>query len=212
MVLGGLIALSSDQEVGMLTRKVASENIFLGKWLKSAKKQRRYPKSLSADIDNFLRIYLIEGRTGNLALLFKQLYNEFQMLKATPKTFPLTEKKRFDNAMSCLAKADWFISLPISHNKNIDTPPYRPTRKKEIFTSVSYWDGVFNEQNEISKPFSIFVVSEPQEVIDCLYEHGFVLVQGVSSHDDEGNCYFQYQILPNNDCHGNLAIPSKFQS
>jgi hypothetical protein len=210
MVLGGLIALSSDQEIGKLGRKVASENVFLGKWLKRVKKQRCYPKSIASDIDSFLRIYFIEGRTGNLASLFKQIYNEFQLLKYIPNTFSQTERKRFDNAISSLARDGWFISIPIKQNIDINTP-YRATHKKEIFTSKSYWDGAFNETNKIIKPFSIFVVSDPQEVIDCMYEHGFVLIRGMSSNDDEGNCYYQYQILPNNNCHGSIAIPSQFQ-
>ena len=211
MILGGLIALSSDQKVGKLARKAASENAFLGKWLKRAKKQRCYPKSVSDDIDNFLHIYFIEGRTGDLASLFRQIFREFQLLKGMSKPFSETEKQRFDIAMRKLAKDDWFISLPIKHCKDTDAP-YRPARKKEVFTTKWYLAGAFNEESRITKPFSIFVVSEPQKVIDCLYEHGFLLVRGVTSHDNEGNDYFQYQIFPNNNCHGNVAIPSKFQS
>lgn len=210
MVLGGLIALSSDQNVGKLARKVASENVFLGKWLKRVKKQRCYPKGLSGDIDNLLHIYFIEGRSGNLALLFKQIFYEYQLLKNIPQQFAQTDKNRFDNAMSCLAKESWFISLPIKQSHDSDNP-YRPTRKKEIFTTTWYWDGAFNEQHKLTKSFSIFVISSPQEIIDCLYEHGFILVKGLSSHDNDGNCYYQYQIMPDNNYCGDLAIPSKFQ-
>jgi hypothetical protein len=210
MVLGGLIALSSDQKIGKLARKASSENLFLGRWLKRCKKQKCYPKSLSGDIDNLLQIYTREGRTGNLAFLFRRIYCEFQLLNNVPQKFTKTEKQRFDKTMSCLADDDWFISLPISHNKDSDTP-YRPTREKELFTSMCYWDGAFNEQNELTKPLSIFVISAPQEVIDCFYENGFVLANGLSSNDNEGNCYQQYEILPNNNCDANLAIPTEFQ-
>jgi len=211
MILGGLIALFSEQQVGKLAGKKASRNVFLGKWLKRAKKQRCYPKSVSDDIDNLLQLYATEGRTGNLASLFSEIFLEFQVFKGVSKEFSQTEKQRFDSAMRNLAKDDWFISLSIKHCKGADAP-YRPTRKKEIFTTKWYWDGAFNEQNKLTKSFSIFVVSAPQEVIDCLYEHGFVLVMGLTSQDNEGNDYYQYQLFPNNNCHGNVAIPSKFQS
>ncbi len=210
LILGGLIATSSEQQVGKLANKAASENIFLGKWLKRAKKQRCYPKSVSDDIDNLLYLYSIEGRTVNLASLFRKIFRECQLLKVLSQQFKQPEKQRFDSAMSHLAKGDWFISLPINHSKESDAP-YRPTRKKEIYTTKWYWDGTFNEQNKLTKSFSIFVVSAPQEVIDCFYEHGFGLVQGLISRDNEGNDYYQYRIFPNNNCDGELVIPSKFQ-
>lgn len=211
MVLGGLIALSSEQQAGKLARKVASENVFLGKWLKRAERQRRYPKSVSGDIDNLLHLYTTEGLTGDLASRFRKIFREFQLLKGMSQQFSQTEKQRFDSAMSILAQNDWFISLPIKHSKDADAP-YRPTRKKELFTTQWYWDGAFDKQNKLTKPFSIFVVSIPQEVIDCLYEHGFFLGQGLSSQDDDGNDYYQYQLFPNNNFYGNIAIPSKFQN
>lgn len=189
MILGGLIALSSEQQVGKLARKPSSENIFLGKWLKRVKKQRCYPKNVSSDIDNLLHLYSVEGRTGDLASLFRQIFLEFQLLKGMPQQFVKTEKQRFDNAMSDLANDDWLISLPIKHCKN-----------------------AFNEQNILTKSFSIFVVSAPQEVVDCLYEHGFLLVQGLTSQNNEGNDYYQYQLFPSNNCYGDITIPSKFQS
>lgn len=229
MALGGLIALFSEQEAGKLGRKVSSQNVFLGKWLKRVKKQRCYPKSLSADIDSLLYIYLVEGRTGNLASLFKQIFSEYQLINSLPKQCTQTDRVRFDNAMRCLAKQEWFISLPIKQSHDAETP-YRPTRNKEIYTTSWYWNGAFNEQHKLSKPFSIFVVCasqendtdpqdadlqddvyEFQEVIDCLFEQGFILVKGLSSHDNDGNCYYQYQLMPDNIYCGDLAIPSKYK-
>lgn len=211
MILGGLIALYSDQNIGKLARKTTSENVFLGKWLKRAKKLRCYPKTLSEDIDNFLRIYSREGLSGDLASLFRHVFREFQLLHTISQEFSQTDKQRFDMAMEVLAEDGWHISLPINHCKDTDAP-YRPVNNKEIFTTKWYLNGAFNDENKIIKPFSIFVVSTPQKVIDCLYEHGFILVEGLTSHDDKGNDYYQYQLFPDNDCLGNLVIPSKFQN
>lgn len=210
LILGGLIALSSEQKVGKLARKVSSENTFLGKWLKRAKKQKCYPKSISADIDKLLQTYLNEGPKGNLASLFRKTHCEYQLLKAMPKQFSQTDKQRFDNAMKDLASEGWFITLPIEHSKN-SAAPYRPTKAKEIFTTKWYWKGVFDEEKNLTKFFSIFVVSTPQAVINCLYEHGFILVRGLTTHDCEGNDYYQFQIFPMNDYCGDVAIPSKFK-
>ena len=210
MILGGLIALTSEQHIGKVTSRSASENIFLGKWLKRAKKQKRYPRSISTEIDNLIELYTIEGRSADLAALFYQIFSEFKMLKNMSQNFELSPKTRFDSAMSELAKDGWHISLPITHGQKTDEP-YRPKNDKEIYTTKWHWDGAFNAKEELTKLVSIFVVSTPQCVVDCLYQHGFILIRGLTSIDD-GKCYYQFKIFPNNKCLGDAAIPTKYQN
>ena len=210
MILGGLIALTSEQHIGKVTSRSASENIFLGKWLKRAKKQKRYPRSISTEIDNLIELYTIEGRSADLAALFYQIFSEFKMLKNMSQNFELSPKTRFDSAMSELAKDGWHISLPITDGQKADEP-YRPKNDKEIYTTKWHWDGAFNAKEELTKLVSIFVVSTPQCVVDCLYQHGFILIRGLTSIDD-GKCYYQFKIFPNNKCLGDAAIPTKYQN
>ncbi len=209
MILGGLIALTSDQEVGKVTSNPVSETLFLGKWLKRVKKQKSYPRVLTNEINNFLHLYAVEGRNADLATLFHQIYKEFQIVKDTEQHFEDNEKARFELAMGELSCLGWHISLPIEHTPEIDAP-YRPIQNKEIFTTKWYWDNAFDSQQNLTKNLSIFVVSMPQQVIDCLYQHGFILVRGATSKDQEGNNYFQLTLFPENKCNGEAAIPTKF--
>ena len=211
LILGGLIALTSEQHIGKVTYRSVSENIFLGKWLKKAKQQKRYPKSIANEIDTLIELYAIEGRSANLAALFNQIFSEFNMLKNMSQNFDLSPKTRFDNAMSELAQNDWHISLPITHDPQT-AKPYRAKNEKEIFTTKWYWDDAFNIKKELIKEVSIFVVSMPQDVVNCLYQHGFILIKGSTSIDDDGKFYYQYKIFPNNKCIGDAAIPTKYQN
>tara|TARA_R110001583_G_scaffold2574_4_gene18417 strand:- start:47 stop:724 length:678 start_codon:yes stop_codon:yes gene_type:complete len=211
LILGGLIALTSEQQIGKVTSRSVSENIFLGKWLKKAKKQKRYSKSISTEIDNLIELYAIEGRSADLASLFYQIFSEFKMLKNMSQNFELRPKTRFDSAMGELAKDGWHISLPITHDRQ-SGEPYRPKNEKEIFSTKWHWDGAFNAQQALTKRVSFFVVSIPQEVVDCLYQHGFILIKGLTSIDDDGKSYYQYTIFPDNKCVGDAAIPTKYQN
>jgi len=211
LILGGLIALTSEQQIGKVTYRSVSENIFLGKWLKRAKTQKRYSKSISIDIDNLLDLYATKNRSGDLAALFYHVFSEFQLLKNMSKKFKLSPEKRFDTAMSELTKDNWHISLPITHDRQTGKP-YRPKHDKEIFTTNWYWDDAFDEQQALTKQVSIFVVSPPQNVIDCLYHHGFILVKGLKSVDEHGKYFYQYKIFPENKYVGEAAIPTKFQN
>ena len=211
LILGGLIALTSEQNIGKVTYRSVSENIFLGKWLKKAKLQKRYPKSIATEIDTLIELYVIEGRSADLAALFNQIFSEFKMLKNMSQNFDLSPKARFDNAMSELSQDDWHISLPITLYPQAGKP-YRPKNEKEIFTTKWYWDDAFNTKKELIKEVSIFVVSMPQDVIDCLYLHGFILIRGLTSRDENGKYYYQYKIFPNNKCIGNAAIPTTYQN
>ena len=146
MILDGLIALTSDQLVGEISRKSVSETIFLGKWLKRAKKQKRYPRTISVDIDTFLHLYAVEGRSANLASLFHQIYREFQISSDVPQHFEFGSQKRFNMTIDKLAENGWHMSLPINQNEKVDEP-YKPLYKKEIFTTKWYIYNAFNEQN-----------------------------------------------------------------
>lgn len=209
MILGGLIALKSEQQVGGVSRSPGSETLFLGKWLKRAKKQRHYPKSISEDIDNFLTLYTQKGRNADLTSSFYQIYNEYQTMKINSDDFQNSPKQRFDAAMDVLREKNWSISLPIAHDDTADGP-YQSNKDKELFVMKKDWDDVFDDQNELIKPLSISVVSTPQEVIDSLYLHGFILAKDASRKNIKG-CYHHYKLFPDNKYHGKAAIPSKYK-
>lgn len=209
MILGGLIALKSEQQVGGVNRSPGSETLFLGKWLKRAKKQRHYPKSISESIDNFLMLYTKKGRNADLISSFYQIYNEYQTMKINADDFQNSPKVRFNTAMDVLREKDWAISLPIILGETADGT-YQSNKDKELFVMQKDWDDVFDDKNELIKPLSISVVSAPQEAIDSLYLHGFILAKDASRRSIKG-CYHHYKLFPDNKYDGTAAIPSKYK-
>jgi hypothetical protein len=71
------------------------------------------------------------------------------------------------------------------------------------------WDDVFDDKNKLIKPLSISVVSTPQEAIDSLYLHGFILAKDAIK-NIKGS-YHNYKIFPDNKYQGEAAIPSKYK-
>jgi len=208
MILGGLIALKSEQQVGSVTRSSGSETLFLGKWLKRAKKQRHYPKNISEEIDDFLALYTKKGRNADLTSSFYQIYNEYRTLKINSDDFQNSPKQRFDAAMDMLRGKSWSISLPITHDDTVDGD-YQSSKEKELFVMKKDWDDVFDDKDELIKPLSISVVSTPQEAIDSLYLHGFILAKD-AIRNIKGS-YHNYKIFPDNKYQGEAAIPSKYK-
>jgi hypothetical protein len=206
-ILNALIALELEKCDRNLSQSSSSKTLFLGAWLKKAKKQKRYPKVLVLEVENLINIYTLKGRNANLSGLFNKMVYEYMIIKGVSSSCELPDKIRFDAAMTALSKEGWHISLPVTHDI-AENSPYRATQAKEIFTSKQYWKGAFDKQQTLSKEVSIFVVSSPQQVIDKLYQHGFVLIKGIKAHDVEGKYYYQYIIFPDNKCTGAPAIPS----
>jgi hypothetical protein len=209
MILGSLIALKSEQQVGCVSRSPGSETLFLGKWLKRAKKQRHYPKSISETIDNFLMLYSQKGRNSDLTSSFNQIYNEYQTLKINSMDFQKSPKQRFDAVMDVLREKNWSISLPLAHDDTEDGT-YKSNKEKELFVMKKDWVHVFDDQNELTKPLSITVVSTPQEAVDSFYLHGFILAKMASRKSTQG-CYHHYKLFPDNKYDGTAAIPSKYK-
>lgn len=209
MILGGLIALKSEQQAGTVNRSPGSETLFLGKWLKRAKKQRHYPKSISENIDNFLALYTTKGRNADLTSSFYQIYNEYRTIKINPDDFKNSAKQRFDTAMDVLKEKSWSISLPLVHDEAADGP-YKSTKDKELFVMEKDWDDAFDDQGEIIEVLSLSVVSAPQEAIDSLYLQGFILAKDASKRNIKGS-YQHYNIFPENKYNGTAAIPSQYK-
>jgi hypothetical protein len=207
MVLSGLIALNFEQIIGNLARTGGSKTIFLGKWLKLAKKQRRFPKTIAEEIDNLLSGYVKKGTSSDLIGTFTEIFDEFQVCKIKLKEFDNSPKKRFDSVMSLLSKHQWMITLPLIHNYQLDGL-YQPIHEKELFATENDWQGTFDKNDQLNKPLRLYVVSNPQEVVDCFYAHGFILAKVKSINDDKGN-FHQLKLFPNNDYSGKAAIPSQ---
>lgn len=209
MILGGLIALKSEQQIGTVSRSPGSETLFLGKWLKRAKKQRLYPKSVAENIDNFLALYTAKGRSADLTSSFYQIYNEYRTVRINADEFKNSAKQRFDTAMDILKGKDWSIFLPLEHDETANGP-YQSSKDKELFVMKKDWDNVFNDEGELVEQLSFSVVSTSQDVIDTLYLHGFILVKDTSKKSIKGNDH-HFLIFPDNKYIGTAAIPSQYK-
>ncbi len=208
MVLGGLIALKSEQQIGSVSYSPGSETIFLGKWLKVVKKQRRYPKSVSENIDNFLMLYTAKGRSADLSASFSQIYNEYRTAKISSQNFEGSARERFDKAMDILKEKSWSLSLPLDEGAVNGTS--QSLKDKELFVIKKNWDDIFDEQGELNRTLSFCVTSTAQEAIDSLYLQGFLLVKD-STQQSSKNSYLHYNIFPKNSYTGNVVIPSQYK-
>lgn len=206
MILGGLLALSSAQNAGLVSYSPGSESIFLGKWLKLAKKQHRFPKSISTEIDNFLISYAKKGRSAGLSTIFSQICTEYQICKIRLQEFDQSPKQRFNTAMKILGNKDWIVHLPVDHDFEAKGA-YKPNAPKEIFMTKWDWLEMFDEDDNVAKPVSLFVAGSAQEVIDCLYVHGFILV----TIDQDKGIHHHFKIYPKNIYKGVVTIPSQFK-
>lgn len=208
MVLGGLIALKSEQQIGSVSYSPGSETIFLGKWLKIVKKQRRYPKSVSENINNFLMLYTAKGRSADLSASFAQIYNEYRTAKINSSDFKGSAKERFTKAIDILKEKSWSISLPLNED-SVDSAN-ESTKDKELFVMKQNWDDIFDEQGELNRALNFCVTSTAQEAIDALYLQGFLLVKDSTQKSSKNN-YLHYNIFPQNSYTGTVVIPSQYK-
>lgn len=206
LVLGGLIALESEKKE---SASCINETIFLGKWLKRVKKQKIFPKSLSAEIDYFLELYNSKRMSSGLSSTFYQIKRELKLQINAFLAPNLSDKSNFESAIKVLSENGWSVSLPIANDPKTNEP-YRPKSRKEIFTTKWYWKNAFDTNQKLAKELSIFVVSDPQKVIDCLYDFGFILTKGLFSSDNEGNDYHQFIMFPDNNYKGTIAFPYQY--
>ena len=106
-ILNALIALELEKNDQSLQSSSSRKTLFLGSWLKKAKKQRRYPKSLALEVENLINIYILKGRNANLSELLNEMIYEYKLVTGVLIKSKLPAKVRFDSAMTALAKEGW---------------------------------------------------------------------------------------------------------
>jgi hypothetical protein len=207
MVLSGLIALRLAQLSGNVSESSGNETIFLGKWLKRIQKQRLFPRTIAVEITDFITLYTKKGRAADIASSFNEIYYEFKVCKLRLKAFDSSEKSRFEDAVNILKKQSWLVTLPLIHDYVVDGP-YHPNGQKEMFVTEIDWQDIFTEDGYLTKALSLYIASNPQNIIDAFYSLGFILAR-VKSSSDKKISYHQFKIFPNNDYQGPAAIPSQ---
>jgi hypothetical protein len=209
MVLSGLIALRLEQLSGNVSMTSGNETIFLGKWLKRVQKQRLFPRTIAGEINDFIALYTKKGRAADIASSFNEIYYEFKVCKLRLKDFDSSDKNRFEAAVDILRKQSWIVTLPLIHDYVVDGP-YHPNNEKEMFVTEIDWQGIFTKDGYLTKPLSLYIASNPQNITDAFYSLGFILAR-VKSNTGTKVDYHQFKIFPNNDYNGPAAIPSQIK-
>jgi hypothetical protein len=201
----GLIALQLDINAGSTGAASTSKSIFLGKWLKLAKKQRRFSRSVSTDIDLLLEYYSQKGRNAKLAEKFQQVYDETRIARTRFNEHYRPENERFMACATILSKQGWLCSIPLLHDI-CKLGPYTPAQEKELFISSFDFADKFDENGMLFDEISFFVVSEPTQVVNVFWQHGFVLALVAKSKDPKQH-YYHYRIFSKNIYDGAIEIP-----
>lgn len=204
-ITAGLLALELDINAGSVGSGSTSKAIFLGKWLKLAKKQRRFNRSVNTDIDLLLECYSKKGRDAKLAEKFQQVYDETRIARTRFNEHSRSESERFMACATILSKHGWLCSIPLSHDI-CKLGPYKPVQEKELFISLFDFADKFDENGMLLDEISFFVVSEPTQVINVFWQHGFVLVLVAKSKDPTQH-YYHYRIFSKNIYDGAIEIP-----
>ncbi|MBS3894563.1 DUF2913 family protein, partial [Serratia marcescens] len=135
---------------------------FLVRWLANAQKQRRFPRSVAADIDSFLRLGRMKGSAAGLEQRLAGLLNACD----NPATYP-SDLLRLTQAIEHLKSQGW-VNAVVAENEWAPESLYAEYADvPALLVRKSELQRHFNEQGQQTAPVEFVVAGEGRVVGDA---------------------------------------------
>lgn len=214
-ISSGLLALYSSKTYKGSQASIGKSNLFLGKWVVLALKQKKYKKEISGNIVAMIELHKSKGGRSGLVGVFESNFQENRAHAIFDQKFNETDLERIELVKEDLNKQSWAVNLPLSYVLSENTS-YQPEEEKDIFSLAETWTNSFCERGAMNKPLQIYSTEVLQEIVDAFYEHGFyVVVRNKDQSDNrfsELRWYYRFDVYPHDKPENGIEIPSKLKS
>ena len=186
-------------------------NLFLGKWIINAQKQKLFCKGLAEHIDLFVKLHKAKGFKSGLQSMFEKIYLENKTTSICFKSLEDSDKDRIKSTLKELKDKIWETNFPVQHDPD-ELGPYEPLAEKEVFVLEENWQNAIHASGKLAKPLRVYSTEVLQELVDEFYTNGFYIVLVNKSQSDNRNenprWYYSFDIYPHDEPQSGVEIPS----
>lgn len=212
-ISSGLLALYSSKTYKGRNTGVNLSNLFLGKWVSVALKQKRYKKEISGNIVTMIELHKSKGGRSGLVGIFESYFKENKTHTIFSQEYSKSDFERIELVKADLKNQLWAVNVPLDYDPTVNGA-YQPKEEKDIFSFEMDWSNSFCKSGALSKPLRLYSTEVLQEIVDAFYEHGFyVLVQNKAQSENKNSeliWHYSFDIYPNDKPENGIEIPSKY--
>ena len=202
LVRAGLAALVDAQQAKRSLQNPLAETHFLGNWIITALKQKRFDSCLAAD----LNIWLQESRTLGPKADFKSRFEKIAKVYEQICELEYKNLNQFilEDILNELDAEGWLIATDMAV-----TPKMKLSSSGEnsLVICAEVYDRAFSDTDGVlESPLSVFIRHGDQAFIDKMFAHGYLVFS--SSTRSLVKRHNRFIIRPFNDAHKLALLPS----
>jgi hypothetical protein len=182
-----------------------AEHKFLMAWLQQSIKQKRFPKPVTREAQLLQKLGRSRGQLAQLKKRLTQIFNDYSVAKAKINCAEGSYLRRMFDACALLGTDGWKCKVGLERDWGKEGAV--DFEEKTLFCIKEHLEEGFDDDGVLLMPASLFVVGDPQLMIDRFYEKGLQL------YSRQRNVYAgkrqeHFEIWPNNKLPGAAANPS----
>ncbi|WP_019615143.1 DUF2913 family protein [Psychromonas ossibalaenae] len=195
LITSALTELSASQVSGRTPQNPLSEAHYLGAWVTTAMKQKRFDSVVLETLKGWQRQARSLGKNAGLKRQFIYLEKCYsQVLNAEKQVQPVSVEQL--NALyAALTDDQWMVTtdLPVGDKLNRHSGG-----KQSLIVCAEQISTCFDSQGTLIKPISLYIRGTQQEIIDLAFAQDLLLYK-ITDYKSKVKYHGEFIVYPNND-------------
>lgn len=203
VVNSALTELKASQASGKTAHNQLSEAHFLGAWVTTAIKQKRFAAIVLETLKSWQRQARSLGNKAGLKGQFVSLEKCFSHLLDTDKHVQPVTITQLDKLYAELNEQQWLVTTNLEVGDKLNR---HSGGKDSLIVCAKKISGSFDQQGVLIKPISLYIRGNQQALIDCAFKENLLLYKK-TDYKSKVKYHGEFVVYPDNNCNSLPELP-----
>ncbi|WP_435234406.1 DUF2913 family protein [Psychromonas sp. PT13] len=190
-----LSELDASQASGRTMRNVLSEAHYLGAWVTTAIKKKRFDSIVLATLQLWQKKARSLGKNAGLKEQFTYLQKCYNRILDEKKESQAINIEQFTALYAALTEQQWLVTTDL---EVVDKLNRHSDGKDSLIVCATQIENCFDEQGVLIKPISLYVRGNQQTVITLAFEQ-HILLHKQTDYKSKVKYHGEFVVYPHND-------------
>lgn len=195
LITTALTELTDSQHSGRTPHNPLSEAHYLGAWVTTAMKKKRFDSIVVPTLQGWQRQARSLGKNSGLKSQFTYLEKCYSKVLDEHKNVRAVDKSQLEKLFAVLEQEQWLVTtdLPVGERLNRHSGG-----KESLIVCAQQLADCFDEQGILIKPISLYIRGTQQKIIDFAFAQDLLLYKK-TDYKSKVKYHGEFVVYPNND-------------
>ena len=195
LISTALTELSDSQASGRTPNNPLSEAHYLGAWVTTAMKQKRFDSVVVPTLQGWQRQARSLGKNAGLKAQFIYLQRCYNQVLDSQKNVQSVNKTQLDNLYKLLEDQQWLVTLDREVGERLNR---HSGGLESLIVCAQQIQTCFDESGELIQPISLYLRGNQQHLIDLAFAQNLLLYKK-TDYKSKVKYHGEFVVYPNND-------------